>query len=695
MEATSVTIPRFNGDNPKAWIFQVEQYFTRYNIFSDHKLSLASLYLDGEALDWYCWLYRNKQLADWDHFVAKLFIRFRNRDAPKGHSAFLRQLTTVDYYPTRGAAIPPWCTMANSLLPQSCNAQSDYNNFNLAHKVFGEKSDTNTDIVVDVETMLPTPDAVKPEGCDENASILIENDSAGILATQAKEEICHSVLDANTENADFPLPQYFVEPSVYNNNEAQKVFVELFDWSKDTTLDTIEAQFPTDPECHVALSDEANDCANAVENKDKNDEEKIVTIGKEILQFVPAIIVQPLSWIGSTFSCSGDLVMFNTQHGLELAQCLKEMSCIFLNCNCDQLIKRGIFNHFSGLSYAAPILTLRLFPPDRLGLDFPFDPGSSLLTMFLRVTRICVFCAAVGVLELDKFMASTLWDSCNWVDTEHERNLHGSLLSKLGELAVEDKIHGVLEAFAGRYFEPPPNILVNRALGSEVTLIAALDQLIPGFALEISKLSQQVLIHPKKIELGDELHGLEKETYKASKARRVEVTKYLVYLRDKLQYVIMRYKIKKERIAEIRRLNQKRDQLKYAFQETKRGYDIVRATDIKYEASQQMRAAIAKREISSNENSMLIETLREHGLAIPLVEQLSDDGKMIFSKGVDCWLYYISNACKPPFDLSCALDGFIGIQLSSAFIYLAPCHVNTTFDRPGIDSTVYRKDFIW
>lgn len=96
--------------------------------------------------------------------------------------------------------------MANSLLPQSWNAQLDYINFNLNHKVFGEKSDTNTDIVVDVETMLPTPDAVKPEGYDENASILIENDSAEISATQAKEELCHSILEENGENADFPLP---------------------------------------------------------------------------------------------------------------------------------------------------------------------------------------------------------------------------------------------------------------------------------------------------------------------------------------------------------------------------------------------------------------------------------------------------------------------------------------------------------
>ncbi|KAG5570862.1 hypothetical protein H5410_060628 [Solanum commersonii] len=67
-----VKIPRFNVDDPATWVFQVKQYFTHYNIFSDKKLSLASFYLDDDALNWYCWLFRNKQLANWDHFVAKL-----------------------------------------------------------------------------------------------------------------------------------------------------------------------------------------------------------------------------------------------------------------------------------------------------------------------------------------------------------------------------------------------------------------------------------------------------------------------------------------------------------------------------------------------------------------------------------------------------------------------------------------------
>ncbi|KAH0686387.1 hypothetical protein KY290_017973 [Solanum tuberosum] len=55
----SINFGWFCGDNPKAWIFQAEHYFEFYEIAETYKLSLASL-----ALEWYQWLFRNKQLAD-------------------------------------------------------------------------------------------------------------------------------------------------------------------------------------------------------------------------------------------------------------------------------------------------------------------------------------------------------------------------------------------------------------------------------------------------------------------------------------------------------------------------------------------------------------------------------------------------------------------------------------------------------
>lgn len=87
-----VELGRFHGDNVEAWFFQAEKYFKFYSIEDSHKLTLASFYLDVEALDWYRWLYRNKQLIDWDHFAAKLRSRFKKclLLKPEGHLSKLR-----------------------------------------------------------------------------------------------------------------------------------------------------------------------------------------------------------------------------------------------------------------------------------------------------------------------------------------------------------------------------------------------------------------------------------------------------------------------------------------------------------------------------------------------------------------------------------------------------------------------------
>ncbi|OIT35344.1 hypothetical protein A4A49_58954 [Nicotiana attenuata] len=60
----SVEMPRFSGANTEGWVFDAERYFDFYHISEDHRLSLASFYLDGEAREWYRWLFRNKQLSD-------------------------------------------------------------------------------------------------------------------------------------------------------------------------------------------------------------------------------------------------------------------------------------------------------------------------------------------------------------------------------------------------------------------------------------------------------------------------------------------------------------------------------------------------------------------------------------------------------------------------------------------------------
>ncbi|KAG6484737.1 chaperone protein ClpB1-like [Zingiber officinale] len=119
----------------------------------------------------------------------------------------------------------------------------------------------------------------------------------------------------------------------------------------------------------------------------------------------------------------------------------------------------------------------------------------------------------------------------------------------------------------------------------------------------------------KRIQLEVELHALEKEKDKASKARLVEVKKELDDLRDKLQPLIMKYKKEKDRIDELRRLKQRREELLYTMQEAERRMDLARAADIKYYDLQNVDNAIARLEGDTTENLMLTETVGPEQIA--------------------------------------------------------------------------------
>ncbi|XP_057421328.1 chaperone protein ClpB1 [Lotus japonicus] len=114
----------------------------------------------------------------------------------------------------------------------------------------------------------------------------------------------------------------------------------------------------------------------------------------------------------------------------------------------------------------------------------------------------------------------------------------------------------------------------------------------------------------KRMQLEVELHALEKEKDKASKARLVDVRRELDDLRDKLQPLMMKYRKEKERVDEIRRLKQKREELLFAAQEAERRYDLARAADLRYGAIQEVESAIQQLEGSTDqENLMLTETV--------------------------------------------------------------------------------------
>lgn len=86
-------------------------------------------------------------------------------------------------------------------------------------------------------------------------------------------------------------------------------------------------------------------------------------------------------------------------------------------------------------------------------------------------------------------------------------------------------------------------------------------------------------------------------------------------LRDKLQPLRMKYNKEKERIDEIRRLKLKREELQVALQEAHRRYDLARAADLQYGAIQEVEAAIARLEGTTDENLLLTETVGPEHIA--------------------------------------------------------------------------------
>ena len=71
----------------------------------------------------------------------------------------------------------------------------------------------------------------------------------------------------------------------------------------------------------------------------------------------------------------------------------------------------------------------------------------------------------------------------------------------------------------------------------------------------------------------------------------------------------MKYQREKERVDELRRLKQKREEIQVNLMEAELRYDLARAADLKYGALQEVENAINKFESELGENNMLTETM--------------------------------------------------------------------------------------
>ncbi|XP_058194790.1 chaperone protein ClpB1-like [Rhododendron vialii] len=203
----------------------------------------------------------------------------------------------------------------------------------------------------------------------------------------------------------------------------------------------------------------------------------------------------------------------------------------------------------------------------------------------------------------------------------------------VAEPSVEDTI-SILRGLKERYEGHHDVRILDQALVVAAQLSARYitGRFLPDKAIDLvdeacAHVRVQLDSQPKEIDkirkLEVDLHALEKEKDKASKARLAEVKKELDELRRKLQPLLTKYRKEKERIDELRKLKQKREELLIALQELKRRCNLARVADINTGELQDVQAAIQRLEEaaiqrleeSTLENEMLTETVRPEQIA--------------------------------------------------------------------------------
>lgn len=59
---TKVEFLKFESEDPQGWILKAEKYFLYYQMLEELKVDIAALFLDGDALDYFAWVSRERTL---------------------------------------------------------------------------------------------------------------------------------------------------------------------------------------------------------------------------------------------------------------------------------------------------------------------------------------------------------------------------------------------------------------------------------------------------------------------------------------------------------------------------------------------------------------------------------------------------------------------------------------------------------
>lgn len=95
-----IDFPVFSGGDPRGWLLKAEKYFKYYHISDEEKVEVASMHLEGDALDLYSWFANDQPITFWEE-LSQIFTKnfgpaeFQN---PDEYLCSIKQTGTVNEY---------------------------------------------------------------------------------------------------------------------------------------------------------------------------------------------------------------------------------------------------------------------------------------------------------------------------------------------------------------------------------------------------------------------------------------------------------------------------------------------------------------------------------------------------------------------------------------------------------------------
>ncbi|KAH9699109.1 hypothetical protein KPL71_024219 [Citrus sinensis] len=100
MRFSKLNFPTFEGENPSGWVYKCERFFKYNGVEESDMVGLATIHLEGKALEWFQGYEVAIAEPSWRQFSTDLMARFGpgTYDNPVGQLSKLRQTSTVRLY---------------------------------------------------------------------------------------------------------------------------------------------------------------------------------------------------------------------------------------------------------------------------------------------------------------------------------------------------------------------------------------------------------------------------------------------------------------------------------------------------------------------------------------------------------------------------------------------------------------------